>query len=790
MSDSRQERRYDSYDQNQQGQYNYQQYSNQTPQNYQNNQAGLNPYRAISSSVPYNQQMAKPLMPPIPNNYMSYNIQQQQPTPLLVQYPVPVPIQQGSGNNYSFNRSDGNRSYNTDDRRSNNDSSYTNRNSGWDQSDRDNKGRVQMWDGNKDSKYKPEDAFNKDHDDVKGRKRTFDDYDQSRGGPAKFQRNTPFNNPPRALPNQEASTSNIYGKHATNNYSNNSNKPNVNTKPNIPKSYFRIEGPSTFYQKDTFKGNYYKSTLKPEIDQVKRLQMTPAEVKESRKKAANRDDTFRHQAVIEIATELLNARGFTSVARKKVGFIEMKKIIRKRLDQVLGDKIGLEKNLMKLKYKKSFPFEADQKLCALYTESRPAEGTLAPSSDPKTTKVNNTLFTKEDEKRYQGLVEAKKPAAAAAAATTADSATTAVKPDQTATPNQTNQAPAKPGAPARPAPISWVQKSAFTPKPAPKKKSAPASFLKPDKKTACEQRQLMKQEYLSDNCYVLPPILNEALDKEMKALSDLYLETCKPASNTSDEASVLKKVVEALGEFEWAIKLQLTKRLLNIRTNLSLRIFSLGKRTTREAVAMFLVRYGVIAVKKSGNNKDFFIADCDSYESYDELCAMGNILMDSGQTTLAAKPLHVTMPVKYWNKNLQKKTSEYNPPGGYQKNKEFYEDLDVNFGPPADAVKSERNDNNASEDSKTAAETSDDLIEVTSVDNKEIIDVDAEECNDGDKDEGIKANGNENGADFESNDNTGEKVADEGTNEDTSKDVTGEEDVDDIELNEDDLEDY
>ncbi|XP_059045758.1 uncharacterized protein LOC131841454 [Achroia grisella] len=734
---------------------------------YQNNQLGLNPYAAKTMSMGYN--VPPNMQAPNANNYMGYNTQQQQAIPPLIQYPVPG--SRAASNSYKFNRND-------DNTRSNTDKSYTNRNSAWDQSNR-NKGQSQRWDNNKGhdgtSKYNPEDTFTKNYTDSRVRKRPHDDHDSSRSGPgpAKFQRSATFRNPSTTTPEAQSSYSNFYGQHTT-----------EDSKPNVQNRYVC----ST------------TTDIKPVMQNVKKpvFELTP---QEAAIKAANKDESNRALVVFELGVELLNLNGIPQVGKKRAGFVKIKKVIRKRLDEIL-DTTGLEPNEMKDRYIKRYPFSGDHQLAAVY--SNPQEAFPAFLTDQKSD-VDKKLFTKGDEIIYQGQISTKQPQL---------NSTPVVNQFTSNIASASNESFLMPVVKKeRPAPISWVIKTPFAPKKPPKKGyTLPTAFLMPDKKSVIAQKQQMKKEFLSVHGYELTPNLKKALDKEMKTISDLFLSVCKITKDNLDEAQGIKKVVNTLGECEKAIKLHLIKRLLDIRTSLSLRIFTYGKRPSREAVAKFLAPYGVVSLKKAGNNKDFLVASCDSYQSFDKLSSWGTVSMVAGQTTISVKPLHLTMPIKYWNKHLERAVSEYNPPGSVKENVEFDKDLHINnqsidLTNSADSV-------NKSGDSKSV-QMNEDVIEIADSNSQEVIDVDAlnrePKIENEDKDNASAAVV-ENKSEIvrDCTDNKYDISCDRAIDEISIKDdaVIGEctkvknyktnvidnhdftEDIDDIEVNEEDLEDY
>ncbi|XP_032524272.2 uncharacterized protein LOC116775501 [Danaus plexippus] len=157
-------------------------------------------------------------------------------------------------------------------------------------------------------------------------------------------------------------------------------------------------------------------------------------------------------------------------------------------------------------------------------------------------------------------------------------------------------------------------------------------------------RKLKKNEVLEyqEDFYKMEPKLQEAVDDEIEQLVQCYMNACEP-SNDPDEENVRNKILtNTVDEFKKIIKLQVTKRVLNITSGLCVRIFLSPKPPKRDVLEAFLQRHGVVSFKKSDNSK-MFIAYCDSYENYDKILALQTATFGDN-VGIQIKPLHITGP--------------------------------------------------------------------------------------------------------------------------------------------------
>ncbi|KAM3968921.1 uncharacterized protein ACR2FA_002172 [Aphomia sociella] len=168
------------------------------------------------------------------------------------------------------------------------------------------------------------------------------------------------------------------------------------------------------------------------------------------------------------------------------------------------------------------------------------------------------------------------------------------------------------------------------------------------------QKQQVKKEFLGDeSLYNLPPTTETIFNEELKKLSTIF------TSQLDKKMAVITKE-KCLRTFDNIMRLKLVERLLDIKTNLSIRICARGMKTSLEQCANFLHNYGVVGLKNSGRSEDFFIADCDSHASCDKLLTMNELVMYNGQTILSAHPLPVIIPPNFLNWKHQKQLKNNN----------------------------------------------------------------------------------------------------------------------------------
>ncbi|CAG9572962.1 unnamed protein product [Danaus chrysippus] len=164
--------------------------------------------------------------------------------------------------------------------------------------------------------------------------------------------------------------------------------------------------------------------------------------------------------------------------------------------------------------------------------------------------------------------------------------------------------------------------------------------------------ELKKNEMLEyqEDFYKMEPKLQEAVDNEIEQLVQCYLNACDP-SNDPDEEIVRNIILRnTVDEFKKVIKLQVTKRVLNITTGLCVRIFPSLKLPSRDVLEAFLQRHGVVSLKKSENSSKMLIAYCDSYENYDRMLALQTATFGDN-IGIQIKPLHLIGPPVKKSKN-------------------------------------------------------------------------------------------------------------------------------------------
>ncbi|KAM3968829.1 uncharacterized protein ACR2FA_001167 isoform 2-T2 [Aphomia sociella] len=714
------------YNQMNQGQYNYQENTSAQFQyqpnyrvdylTYQNNMAAMNQVTAMSTYTPYETSfpaLPPPLMPATATSattnktYPDYGTPRQQAGASQTQQ-YTNPIRQGNYNNY--NRNVDNRSFDRDNRRPNDDKK---RPLPWAQTDRgktndyqshttlphtdrnknnDNQ-RHTRWDGkaqssqesryNRSTNYEkhPEDVFRSDDNRSNRSKRPYDNNEMSQT-PAKYSRTSaPDNSHNQSLSKDESRYSNYFRKMAE------MSRDRPTTKSEIRKERF-VKSES---YKSSSRGITYRQIDQPHDAKIKSLNFKfekPAPVSAPVSKdqeIINKDNTFRVQVTANLATELLKSRGIIIKDKKEVGFTKLKTTIRSRLDALLGNKYGMKQVDMMALYKNKFPSHADDKLFNVFMEAGNEKGVERHPTELTPTSSQKNVTTPSQKKLGPKSINPKK-------------------------------GPSKP---------------------------QPTAFLKPDKLTTRDRKLQSKREFFGEECfYDLPPTTETVLNEELNKLSTLFISHC---DGKGEEIEVTKKIKKnCLIPFNNIMRLHVVKRLLNITKNLSIRIFTRGAKIKREPLAMILMKYGVIGLKKSERGPLYYIANCDSYESFDNLLTMNDLVLNNGQTILSTKPLHMTMPRKYIIKQQKmlrnNKAAKSNDKDGSQELK-IYKDVTGDKREEIDLTKDENETDGAvkSENPETLEKSAlnDDVILITDVNLKEIIDVDAMKSSEADDDDVI-----------------------------------------------------
>ncbi|XP_045780887.1 uncharacterized protein LOC123877979 isoform X2 [Maniola jurtina] len=161
------------------------------------------------------------------------------------------------------------------------------------------------------------------------------------------------------------------------------------------------------------------------------------------------------------------------------------------------------------------------------------------------------------------------------------------------------------------------------------------------KKDVAEQKKIHKMELENDDMYPMEPVLKQALDNEIAAIMTLY--SARPDYFMKKAENDLFKIIahETANRFKKVLKMGLTKRVLDIKTALVLRIFPVNKWPNHMEFQAWMKKHGVLSIKQCPK---MFVAHCHSYEDYDRLVAMGTFRV--GDAIMEIKTMHVGGPPK------------------------------------------------------------------------------------------------------------------------------------------------
>ncbi|XP_064075382.1 uncharacterized protein LOC135194194 [Vanessa tameamea] len=156
-----------------------------------------------------------------------------------------------------------------------------------------------------------------------------------------------------------------------------------------------------------------------------------------------------------------------------------------------------------------------------------------------------------------------------------------------------------------------------------------------------DQKKIQKLEFETGDLYDMNKLLQSALDYEMAELCNVFVSACDESKGKNEETMHEKLTKRVVKDFKKVVKVHATRRVLNITSNLILRLFVTPKSTKRAVLEDFLKSHGAVTLKKSEKNK-MYLATCGSYESYDKLVALGSTKI--GNAVLTLKPLHLVGP--------------------------------------------------------------------------------------------------------------------------------------------------
>ncbi|XP_045540676.1 uncharacterized protein LOC106708042 [Papilio machaon] len=320
-----------------------------------------------------------------------------------------------------------------------------------------------------------------------------------------------------------------------------------------------------------------------------------------------KNETWRAQATSKIVKTALEESGLM-IQAKKPGFVQfMKSIVRTRINKMLGPRVGVPMENILEEYNKKYPPHV-RKNFVLESKAKFNKITDFPSGAAP---IRRPLMNQAGPE--------KRPA--------------------------TEQPQAAP-APKKKPPVEIPRPPPYrppTPGPLPKYPNA-------DKQAYKKLKTLAKEEHEKE-IYTLEPKLKEALENEINVLRDLFIKGCRNNKGGEDE-KICQRIEKTTDEVMKVIKLDVTKRLLNVTCNLPLRMFANDRFNVKE-IGPLLKPYGIISCRKSPRSK-LCVVVCQDYPSYDYLCTKREIDLGEG-LIMSFKPLHLAGPTKRPKKKNGKK---------------------------------------------------------------------------------------------------------------------------------------
>ncbi|XP_053620704.1 uncharacterized protein LOC128681112 [Plodia interpunctella] len=223
----------------------------------------------------------------------------------------------------------------------------------------------------------------------------------------------------------------------------------------------------------------------------------------------------------------------------------------------------------------------------------------------------------------------------------------------------------------------------------PAKKPKPVDLVKKAKR---EQKMLHKTEFLDQSLYQCKtPDMEKALNQVLDEITNVYTSAVEEfATKDKEEKDIGEAIIDKTSaEFRSTVRLHTIKRILNETSTLMVRIFINGGRAPKTEVERVLTPYGIKNLKASKMSKTpMLMGSVDSYEDFDTLCSHTGIACNGrdGTSFITAKPLHLTIPMKFRRLLRQKKLAD--------------EDDEINF------------DDDVNDDPEPDDDCDDDVIEV------------------------------------------------------------------------------
>ncbi|XP_037293004.1 uncharacterized protein LOC115450880 [Manduca sexta] len=340
------------------------------------------------------------------------------------------------------------------------------------------------------------------------------------------------------------------------------------------------------------RADYNAPNFKPVPNYLKDKKV-PKKVKLTVSKIIERDGVWRSQAAAKIVKEMFTTINTNSAVPQNVAFHKMKTAVRNRLLIILNNRLEVKIPDQVLLYRRKFKTDEDQ---CLYNRI-----------------IRHILHEKKRKPMESDAQEE------------ADADPDAPKMSQ----------PAKTVVQLTPAPLEQVLEK--LPK-------------YPQGKTLNQiQKQILKKELKEQTCPQLDPVMKKAVDLEIDAIRDIILAECTDPKHEG-QTMFCKRMNESdiMDEIRRMITLNLAKRLLNLGTVPLVRILGVPKPPRKAPLDDFLKTRGVVSLKKS-DRKPMYIATCKSYESFDNLCALKDVVIDNVKVLF--KPMYLTAPPGKVNHN-------------------------------------------------------------------------------------------------------------------------------------------
>ncbi|XP_072933938.1 uncharacterized protein [Epargyreus clarus] len=460
------------------------------------------------------------------------------------------------------------------------------------------------------------DSNNGRQNNVSKNKRSFDTSDRNKFSPQnkKFGTNQQYN--------AKKSSGGQHSKYPLNNQQNKKNdytnkSTGLQNKPQMQGNWPRMQGNKPQKQQN----KSFMQPNRPDFKPNKASQNRPENPKNKQKPppTPERHEAWRVQASSLIATEILKNVGGKIFSKRDPVVLQLKACVRARLDVILGDDISVGLNSMLEKYREKYDVNEDQ----VFYKGVMAKVDKAQKEEYKAEQKDNVIKKEVDKPRSEikpnvEAQEREKPKV-----------------------NFAQAGSSEPGKSEAPNFISTVQR---LPK-----------YPKSSKKLANEMKRAQKEEFINVSLYNLGAVREKALNDELDKVCEVYQRALMNPANEMEQSMCRFMREVAMEDMRRLLTLHIKKRVLNVGTNLSVRVYCQPKPPKRDALDEYLKKFGVISLKKSATKKNMFIATCGTYDNFDALCKQGSTVIDT--LTISFKPLQIMGPPKQFEQ-LKKKMAK------------------------------------------------------------------------------------------------------------------------------------